>query len=145
MSEQYKFSLESAQEAQKEDRLFDWAQEYLRGEGWNGEFANQIVERNPSIIELVEFPLMNLTRTMGPEPNIAYPEKMDIWENRVSILVKKIKEDVHLPPIIVTDFWKDLEIADGSHRHEAFLRCGKEKYWTLFLFMKKESKRFLTL
>jgi hypothetical protein len=143
MNQQYSFTLESAFIAQREATLFQWTQDYLRGEGWNKGLADNLLDGKPTIIELVEFPLRKLKRIMGPEKEINYPEALDVWEKRISKLVSSIKDGAQFPPLIVTDFWKDLEIADGSHRQEALLRCGYEKYWTIFFFNKEASKLLL--
>ncbi len=140
----YKFDLDSAKEAFRQGKLFDWALEYLRSEGWHEVLANQLIEKRPPIIEFTEYPLNNLNRTMGPENSMPVQEKMDLWEKRVNYLVEKIKQGRELPPLIVTDFGADLEIADGSHRQEAYIRSGIAKYWTIFFFTKPESKRLLT-
>lgn len=80
---------------------------------------------------------------MGPEKEINYPEEVEIWEQRIEKLIAVIKKGIQFPPLIVTDFWKDLEIADGSHRQEALLRAGYDKYWTLFFFTEEASKKLL--
>jgi hypothetical protein len=143
MNQKYIFTLEKTRAAQRNGTLFEWTQEYLRGEGWNKGLADDLVKGKPTIIELREFPLRKLKRTMGPEKDMIHPEKEEVYEKRIAQLVSALKANAQFPPLIVTDFWKDLEIADGSHRQEALLRCGYEKYWTIFFFNKEESKRLL--
>lgn len=143
MTQHYTKTLTDAMHAYENGQIFDWVQEYLRGEGWQHGLAEDLMAGKPGISVLQEFPLKKLKRIIGPEQDINYHEPLNAWEKRVSALILKIKEGVQFPPLIVTDLWKDLEIADGSHRQEALLRCGYEKYWTIFLFKKLESKNLL--
>ena len=141
MTNNYRYTLESALRAHKKGQLFQWTQDYLHGEGQNRKLAEHLTEKRPASIELVEFPLSKLKRVMGPEKGMAFTESEELWEKRVNQLIRRVKEGQRFPPLIVTDLWKDLEISDGSHRQEALLRCGYKKYWTAFFFYKKTSKK----
>lgn len=145
MNQTYEFTIDTAIEADKNGELFQWAQDYLRGEGWNSGLGDHLVEGKPKVIKLLEFPLNKLKRIMGPEEGMNFIEESGVWEEKVNNLVEKIKEGKKFPPLIVTDFWKSLELSDGSHRHEALLRCGYDKYWTIFFFSKKESLNLLDI
>jgi len=144
MNQTYKYTLNSALEADKKNELFQWAQDYLRGEGWNKGLADHLMEEKPSIAMLMEFPLDKLKRIMGPEQGMNFVEESEVWEKRVTNLVERIKEGKEFPPLMVTDFWKPLELSDGSHRHEAFIRCGYDKYWTIFFFKNNHSLQLLS-
>jgi hypothetical protein len=141
MNKDYKYSLETAIEADQKGDLFQWLQNYLRAEGNNKELADYL--KDPTIIKLMEFPLNKLIRSTGPEIEMAYFEVSDVWEERVSNLVEKIKEGNKLPPLIVTDFGKPLSLSDGNHTHEALRRCGYDRYWTIFFFKNKDSLELL--
>lgn len=145
MTQAYKYTLASALEADKNEELFQWAQDYLRGEGWNSGLADHLIEEKPSITKLIEFPLNKLKRIMGPEQGMNFVEASDVWEKRVSNLVEIIKGGKEIPPLIVTDFWKPFELSDGSHRHEALIRSGYDKYWTIFFFKDSLSLQLLSL
>lgn len=142
MRQEYLFTLEGALEANVNGKLYDWTQDFLRSEGGNEKLADIVVEK-PASIQLIEFPLSRLKRIMGPEENMKFPEDKEVWGQRVNKLEEKIKEGIKLPPLIVTDFWDDLAISDGSHRYEALLRSGLDKYWTIFFFGKSKSRELL--
>ena len=144
MPQDYKYSLETAIEADKKGELFQWLQDYLRGEGGNKELADYLIEK-PRTISLVEFPLNKLKRGSGPEKEMPYVEVSEVWEKRVHNLVEKINEGIKLPPLIVTDFGTPLGLSDGNHTHEALRRCGYNKYWTIFFFTKEVSLQLLNL
>ena len=144
MTQDYKYSLETAIEADAKGELFQWLQDYLRGEGGNKELADYLI-KEPITIKLVEFSLNKLKRSTGPEKGMAYIEDYGVWEKRVGNLVEKVKEGIKLPPLIVTDFGNPLSISDGNHTYEALLRCGYDKYWTIFFFTKESSLQLLNL
>lgn len=145
MIQDYKHSLETAINADQRGELFQWLQDYLRGEGRNEELADYLIKEKPAIVNLFEFPLTRLKRSTGPEKEMAYVEDSEGWEKRVGNLVKKIKEGNKLPPLIVTDFGEPLSLSDGNHTHEALRRCGYDKYWTIFFFIKRTSLELLSL
>lgn len=134
------FTLEEALEAKRNNSLKQWVIDFLRGHGNNKKLANHIEEGENLWIELIEFPLNKLRREMGPEEdNLAFSESKETWNKRVGALAKDIKGGYEPCPLIATDFWKDVHLADGSHRHEALLLTGFDEYWTLFIIKNKEN------
>lgn len=120
-----------------------WCQAYLRGEGRNEKLAEHLRDETHFTIHMIEFPLNRLIRIIGPEAGMIYREDPDIWEKRIVALVDVIRTGAELEPLIITDLWGPLEIADGNHRHAALKRCGRDKYWTLFFFARSESAKLL--
>lgn len=145
MAQEYRYSLKTAIEAKQKGELFQWLQNYLRGEGRNEELADYLIKEKLATINLIEFPLTRLKRSTGPEKEMAYVEDSEVWEERVGNLVKKIKEGNKLPPLIVTDFGEPLSLSDGNHTHESLRRCGYDKYYTIFFFIKRASLQLLSL
>lgn len=139
----YKHSIQNALEAIRSDKIMKWVQEYLTTEGSNQGLAKELEKAKPEFVKLIEFPLSKLVRIMGPEQTMIYVEPIQKWEERVEKIIEDNIGEIQLPPIIITDLWKMFEIADGNHRHEALLRMGLSKYWTLFLFTKKENLKDL--
>jgi hypothetical protein len=125
------YTLQSAISANAESNLKNWLQDYLRSEGKNHTLANYIQDEEVTY-SLEESDLLILNRIMGPESSMKFFEAEDVWEERVRELQNKIMFGEELPPLIVTNLWSDSEIADGAHRHEALIRQGHTKYWTVF-------------
>ncbi len=128
--------------AQKSGALGKWVQNLLISEG-NYNLAKSLAQETPIAIEIMEFPLSQLKRIVGPEENEEHRQSPDIWEAQVDKLAKKIKEGYQPAPLIVTDFWNHFELADGNHRHEAMLRVGIKSYWTIFFIKHQKGKEYL--
>lgn len=133
-----KYTTKTARAAYEKGRLHEWVQEYLLNEG-NVGLAKALREERAIMVDIVEFPLSLLRKIEGPEePSARQP--LDVWEQRVTKIEKLIKGGKDLPPLIVTDFWRPLEIVDGNHRHEAFIRNGVENFWTIFFLNNEINK-----
>ena len=139
MTSNLKSHLASAIDASKKNNLFEWTLAYLQSEERNKELVENIQKRKIVKIELIEYPLSKLEKVTGLQNGETEPESLPQWVKRVKNIEDAITKKHLPPPIIVTDFWQDMEIADGSHRYEALLKHGFTKYWTIFLFTNQAS------
>lgn len=131
----------AAMEAEKNGVLHEWVQDFLLSEGNDG-LARALRDEQATMVEIAKVPLSLLRKIDGPE-EVHARQPLDKWEERVSKLEKLVKNQEPLPPLIVTDFWKPLEIVDGNHRHEAFLRNGITEYWTIFFLRDEKHKELV--
>lgn len=125
-------TLKTALQAAENNDLESWVQDYLRSDGNNERLADILKNDRKIRYTLVELPLSDLKRIIGPEQGMKFTESESIWEERISILQQKIVQGEIFPPLIVTDLWEKGEISDGGHRREALLREGYEKYWVIY-------------
>jgi len=128
------FTLAAAIHAQETNQLLEWTITYLESEARNKIIANHIRDRVIIKTQLIKYPLSKLKRIEGPQNDETEPKPIHEWVKRVDEIREEISKNASPGPLIVTDFWGKLEIADGNHRHEAFLKSGYENYWTIFLF-----------
>lgn len=140
-SDTSKYTTMAAIEAQKNGMLHEWVQEFLLSEGNEG-LARALRDEEATMVEIAEVPLSLLRKIDGPE-EVHERQPLDKWEERVSRLEELVKNREPLPPLIVTDFWKPLEIVDGNHRHEAFLRNGITNYWAIFFLRDERHKELV--
>ncbi len=127
------FSLTAAAAANKQNDLKDWVIAYLSGPGNNPALAQIVSDTASRRITLQQMSLADMTRICGPEKNMKFTEDTELWEHRVADLRQALSNETDLPPLIVTNFWGTWQISDGAHRHEALLRSGFTKYWTIIL------------
>lgn len=130
----YDATIGHAQEASDKGILREWVIDYLddTSDGKNARLANTIREHQDARIILREYPLHKLQRMLGPEPSMLWLENEKKWRSRVDAIKLHASRNNLLPPLIATDFWDDLHLADGSHRHQALLELGNKTYWTIF-------------
>lgn len=133
------FTLESALIAKENNTLNVWVQDFLKGEGKNPKLADVLKKRKNVHIDLIEYNLSKLVRVMGPEKKMTFNEDQNKWKKRINDFVKLIKEGYKPVPLIVTDFWGDYHISDGTHRFEALKKMGINKYWIIFCLEKSNN------
>lgn len=76
--------------------------------------------------------LSTLLRACGPEHEMAFRESPQKWDDNVSRLSSLLNDGVDFPPLLVKVRNGKHFIADGSHRHEALIRHGVDRYWTIW-------------
>jgi len=123
--------------AHKKGELKAWVESFLSQEKNQG-LLDAIRSTPIKALKLIQYPLDKINKIQGPEVH-DQRESLDIWEERVSRQVSQIKKGYLPAPLIVTDFWWPLEIADGNHRHEALVREGFKSYWTIFILKNNDS------
>jgi hypothetical protein len=133
-------TLADALAASAQGRLRDWVIAYLRHEGGNPGLARHLRERPDAFVFLAEHPLGDLKRQTGPEEGMIWRKDRDAWERGIAGFLRRMEHGVMPLPIVATDFWDDLHIADGSHRHEALRRAGIARYWVIFALQHRANR-----
>ncbi len=86
------FTLDSALQASKNNKLHEWTVNYLENEGNNKKLAQHLNDINYLYLFMTEYPLDKLKRAMGPEENMPFRESEQEWEDRVSAFRTNIKK-----------------------------------------------------
>jgi hypothetical protein len=137
----FEFELTNAIVAKENDKILEWTLEYLQSHKRNKVVVEDIQKRKIVKMLLIEYPLKQLQRTMGRLNGEAETESVQKWVDRVKVFEDGIKDNRLPAPIIATDFWQKLHVVDGNHRHEALLKSGYKKYWTIFLLENPDSEK----
>jgi hypothetical protein len=138
------FTLHTAKLAKENNSLREWSVGFLGADGKNNQLAKHLDEHGDLWIDLIEFPIKMLRREMGTkEEGLVFSEDKEIWDKRIESFVKDIQEGYIPCPLIATDFWGDIHLSDGAHRHEALLQAGISKYWTIFFIKHSENKKWV--
>jgi|AntRauTorckE6833_2_1112554.scaffolds.fasta_scaffold25312_1 hypothetical protein len=139
------FTINTAKQAAEDNSLKRWVIDFLCAEGKNKHLAKHLTESEDLWVKLIEFPINKLRREMGPtEEGLTFSEDKKIWNKRIQSFVKDLNNGYKPCPLIATDFWEDIHLADGSHRHEALSQAGIDKYWTIFFLKNIENKKWIT-
>ncbi|MCL2815469.1 MAG: ParB N-terminal domain-containing protein [Oscillospiraceae bacterium] len=134
----YEATLESAVEYGRQNRIEEWLQEYLCGEGDNKGLADGL-KLEPREYEGPK--LMNLDlfkRSYGPEPDMKFRIREDdteqikwFWFNTGGIQERYRAGNWDMPPLIINNDDAVYELSDGNHRLEALKMLGVKEYWVI--------------
>ncbi len=133
-----KENIKNIMEFAREGRLEDWIDSFLRTEGKNVALADGLKKTKRYWTGPIEFPINNLLRCCGPEENMEYKVSLDHWNIKTESLIKFIKSDGELAPLIAQYKNGIFSLRDGNHRHEAYKKLDYETCWTLIWCDSKE-------
>ena len=88
-------------------------------------------------LEVKKISFDKIERIAGPEKDMKYFEKEDLWNEKIDKMKDAIKKGWKPPPLIVWNKENKLTIADGSHRIEALKKLEYNEY---FCIVKKSKK-----
>jgi hypothetical protein len=123
-------TLTSAREAHAAMELSAWSQAFLRGPGGNLGIADPLLEEDAiNIYLLAEVDLRELHPCSGPDSEFDFPVPLDRYERTVEAMMRAFEAGWDAPPLFVhlTSFL----LVDGTHRREALLRLGRDRYWAV--------------
>ncbi|MES2631201.1 MAG: ParB/Srx family N-terminal domain-containing protein [Patescibacteria group bacterium] len=130
----------SALVADKEDRLNDWIIDYLHQSGDNDKLAKDLIRQGKFHTGLIDYPIDELDKLLGPDKSFDYYEDPTMFEHRVNTMVESIRNGWKPAPLVASKIWsEDFELHDGAHRAEALRRCGILTYPTVFYFEDEKS------
>jgi len=124
-------TINGAREAADAGQIDEWVHAFLSaGLGANPPMAVGLRKQQRWWIGPVAVPIASLTRICGPEAGMEYRTTREAWEARVAAIMAVELEQ--LPPVILEYRGPALlGLCDGSHRHEAIRRRGRENIWAL--------------
>ena len=136
MSNDQKYTVESARAASERDALGDWVAEFLASPGSDNEvLAEQLTTPDRCWLGPVEVPINRLNRLAGPsDAPVLCPVDDDYWDDRVDDMEDKVEDGWEPPPVIVTAQGDQLVLEDGNHRVESLRRAGEQTAWAVISF-----------
>jgi len=122
----------SAREFAEDQRLEEWVQHFLHGEGNNQGLADGLkledrIYHAPKLMRLDTF-----ERICGPEQGLKWQIDAAGFNERVSKIMTRYEQgDWDMPPLIINLTDGEYELNDGNHRYEALSRLGIESHWVI--------------
>jgi hypothetical protein len=141
MSNQEKFSVDSAREAAARDEVDGWVADFLSSSGSdNAALAEELTSKPRWWLGPVQVPFNQLNRLAGPpgEPALCPLEDHDL--ERVEGMEESIEEGWDPPPLIVSFRDGQLVLEDGNHRVEGLRRTGVREGWAVVCFDDPEDR-----
>ncbi len=120
-------TLTCAREYEKQGRLADWVQLFLRGDGKNIPLADGLAENNFRFAGLVPIRLTDLNVAGGVPEYITEPNDITWFHQEIDTMVSAIRKGWDMPPMIVHYHDGIYEPFDGRHRNAALRKLGREE------------------
>ena len=140
----YSATLSAAKAYAEAGKLDAWIHLYLNEEGRNIPFSDGLKLFDRYYISPALFPINLFKRCTGPEPEMKYRIDPDWWAIKVADLIKAIRRDPDMPPLIVHYVDGDFELNDGNHRHKAYENLGIENAFAIvWITLEAEKDDFL--
>src|SRR5579884_3084033 len=142
MTDDRRFSLQSAREAAERDELPDWVARFLASPGSdNAVLAEALPDEFPVWLGPVRLPLDQLQRLAGPPSDpVVCPVDDDYWDDRVDDMAELAEEGWEPPPVIVAYRDGEFEVEDGNHRVESVRRAGRREVWAVVGFHRRQDR-----
>lgn len=141
MADDRRFSLGSAFEAARDDRLALWVGDFLTSRGSdNAILAAALANHRHWWLGPVALPVEDLVRLAGPEDDALCPIDEEEWEDDVESMEESLEEGWEPPPLLVEYQEGKLLLQDGNHRYEALVRAGETQAWALVMFDNPEAR-----
>jgi hypothetical protein len=130
-----RYSLASAFEAARLDRLALWVGDFLASRGSdNAILAAALSTKRHWWLGPVRLPVDDLVRLAGPEDDALVPIETEEWESDVDAMEESLEDGWEPPPLLVEHQDGKLLLQDGNHRYEALVRAGEQGAWALVYF-----------
>jgi hypothetical protein len=142
MTDDDRYSLETARAAAARDELEAWVADFLASPGSdNAELGEQLTDGPRWWLGPVEVPLKQLHRLAGPPGDpVLCPVDEDDWRDDVDDLEEKVRDGWEPPPVIVSYRDGQLVLEDGNHRVEGVRRTGDRRIWAVIGFDDPEER-----
>ena len=125
-------------------KLEDWVHVFLLSDGNNKAFSDGLKLNSRVFYGPVKMPLRLFTRGGGPEEGMKWRMNPVSWEQRVENLVRVMRTEKDMPPLIVRYVDGGFELNDGNHRFEALARLGEqEHHFIIWLAQPEDSGEFI--
>jgi hypothetical protein len=142
MSDDRRYSIESARAAGGRDELADWVARFLASPGSdNATLGEQLSDELGWWLGPVQLPLDQLNRLAGPPGDpVLCPVDDDYWDDRVEAMDELAEQGWEPPPVIVAYRRDQLVLEDGNHRVESLRRAGIQAAWAVVGFERREDR-----
>jgi hypothetical protein len=136
MTDDERYSLDSARRAAREGRVAEWVGEFLCSPGSNNAvLAAALAEEKRWWLGPVRVPLSQLNRLAGPEEDeVLCPIDEDEWEEDLEEMQDSIERGWQPPPVLASFHADGLHLEDGNHRAESLRRAGEHRAWAIICF-----------
>jgi hypothetical protein len=128
----FTFSVEGSLAAAAKGEIEEWVLSFLDQDPYQRSLAPAYRAQKNYWVGPVKYSLNGLKRIAGVGQDLLFPTTPEKFEARVNKIIEGMENGWEPAPLIISDYWGDIHISDGNHRHEALLRKGITDYWVIF-------------
>jgi len=121
--------------AARNGQIETWLHAFLTADGKNTPLSEGLKLAPRCYLGPVRFPLVLLSRCLGPEEGMEYRVPLPHWQAKTAAMCASIARGWKPPPLLV--MYRDdgvLSVRDGNNRYGALTQSGVRDYWTIFWF-----------
>lgn len=134
----YKGTVTSAKEYARQGMLEEWIHTYLLFDRKNKGFSDGLKFFERIYIGPLKMPTNLFVRNCGPEEGMKWQVDGQMFEERVSNMMKALQKGEELPPLIINFVDEGFEMNDGTYQFEALKRLGIEVCETIIWITEKK-------
>ena len=125
-------TLSLAKQYDKEGKIDEWMQDFLRADGKNLALADGLLLEERYYFGLLEIPIALLADVKSGVPEYLHEGKaIQYFFDVVDRMKESLADGWDAPPLIVEYVYGKFQVDDGRHRLEMYRQLGIEKVWAV--------------
>lgn len=135
-------SLTLAKQYDKEGKIDQWMQDFLRADGKNLALADGLLLEERHYFGLREIPIALLSDVKDGAPEYLHAENdIQYFFHVVDRMKESLAEGWDAPPLIVEYVYGKFQVDDGRHRLETYRQLGVECVWAVVWTTGEKNKK----
>ena len=135
-------SLTLAKQYDKEGKIDQWMQDFLRADGKNLALADGLLLEERHYFGLREIPIALLSDVKDGAPEYLHAENdIQYFFHVVDRMKESLAEGWDAPPLIVEYVYGKFQVDDGRHRLETYRQLGVECVWAAVWTTGEENRK----
>ena len=135
-------SLTLAKQYDKEGKIDQWMQDFLRADGKNLALADGLLLEERHYFGLCEIPISLLSDVKSGAPEYLHAENdIQYFFHVVDRMKESLADGWDAPPLIVEYVYGKFQVDDGRHRLETYRQLGVECVWAVVWTTGEENRK----
>ena len=135
-------TLSLAKQYDKEGKIDQWMQDFLRADGKNLALADGLLLEERHYFGLREIPISLFSDVKSEAPEYLHAENdIEYFFYVVEQMKESLADGWDAPPLIVEYVYGNFQVDDGRHRLETYRQLGIEKVWAVIWTTGEENRK----
>lgn len=135
-------TLSLAKQYDKEGKIDQWMQDFLREDGKNLALADGLLLEERHYFGLCEIPIALFSDVKSGAPEYLHAENdIEYFFHVVEQMKESLADGWDAPPLIIEYVYGKFQVDDGRHRLETYRQLGVERVWAAVWTTGEENKK----